>query len=59
MISRASSRTSRSRRRSNLSVLAGVVSDLEKTLYRCDDSPNDGEQVACELEFKLSQELFK
>ena len=42
----------RSRRRSNLSVLAGVISAVEKRLYRCDDSPNDSEQLANELGIK-------
>jgi hypothetical protein len=59
MISRASSRTRRSNRRSNLSVLAGVISDREKRLYRCEDSPEDGDQVACEPKFQVTEELFK
>lgn len=52
MISRAGSRTSRSKRSSNFSVLAGVISEVEKRLYRCDDFLNVGEEVSSELEFE-------
>jgi len=40
-------------------VEAGVISRVEKRLYRCDDSPDEGEQLVDELEFELANELFK
>jgi hypothetical protein len=42
-----------------LSVLAGVISDWEKRLYRCDDSPNDGEQATNELGLAGNQESLE
>jgi hypothetical protein len=42
-----------------LLVLAGVIYDREKKLYRCEDSPDDGDQVACEAKFQVTEELFK
>ena len=52
MIRRASSLVCLSKRRSNLSVLAGVISAREKRSYRCDDFPNDGDQLADKLGLK-------
>jgi len=35
-----------------LSVLAGVIFDREKGFYRCEHSPDDGDQVAYEPKFQ-------
>ena len=48
-----------SSRLSNLSVLAGVISREEKTVYRCDDPPDDGEQVGRKFKFKPIEEAFE
>jgi hypothetical protein len=40
-------------------VLAGEISPWEKTVYRCDDSPDDGEQVRCELRLEAIEETFE
>jgi hypothetical protein len=40
-------------------VLAGVVWCVEKTVYRCNDFPNDGEQVTEELRFEVIEKPFE
>jgi hypothetical protein len=40
-------------------VLAGVISRAEKTVYRCDDFPNDREQVLYELRLEVLKKPFE
>ncbi len=40
-------------------VLAGVISLLEKTLYHCDDSPDDGDYLSSELWLEVIEETFE
>ena len=56
---RAISHTNFSNRRSNLSAVAGVISLLEKTVYRCNDFPNDREQVTNELWLEVIKKPFE
>jgi hypothetical protein len=40
-------------------VLAGVISLAEKSVYRCDDSPKDREQLPGEVVFASSKKALK